>query len=54
MAILMTDCLRTLARAELARELSAASEKTPDLDKKAFLVEFFGRNPGLEDYLRLR
>ncbi len=54
MAILMTDCLRTLARAELARELSAASEKTPDLDRKAFLAEFVGRNPGLEDYLRLR
>jgi hypothetical protein len=54
MAILMIDCLRTLARAELARELAAASEKDPDLDGKAFTAEFFSRNPDLEEYLRLR
>ena len=54
MAILMVDCCRALARAEVARELEAALEKDPDLDKKKFLDDFFGNYPDLRDYLVLQ
>lgn len=54
MAILMVDCCRALARAELARELEAAREKDPDLDKKKFLDDFFATYPDLKDYLLLQ
>jgi hypothetical protein len=54
MAILMVDCCRALVRAELARELDAALEKDPDLDKKKFLDDFFGTYPDLRDYLVLQ
>jgi hypothetical protein len=53
MAILMVDCCRALARAELARELAAAVETNPGLDKKQFADEFLGRYPDLKDYLQL-
>jgi len=54
MAALMVDCCRSLARAELARELGAALEKEPDLDRTKFLDGFFSRYPGLKEYLHLR
>lgn len=54
MAILMVDCCRALARAELARELRAALEKDPELDKKQFLDTFFGTYPDLKEYLLLQ
>jgi hypothetical protein len=54
MAILMVDCCRALVRAELARELDAALENDPDLDKKKFLDDFFGTYPDLRDYLVLQ
>ena len=54
MAILMVDCCRALARAELARELRAAIEKDPGLDKKEFLDTFFGAYPDLKEYLLLQ
>ena len=54
MAILMIDSCRSLARAELARELAAALEQDPELDKKQFLEDFFTRYPNLKEYLRLK
>lgn len=54
MAALMVDCCRSVARAEFARELRAALEKDPNLDKQAFMTNFFGQYPTLEEYLRLQ
>lgn len=54
MAALMIDCCRAVARAELAREMRAALEADPELDKSAYLAEFSARHPGLDRYLRLR
>ncbi len=53
MAVLMVDCCRTLAKAELARELRAALEKDPDLDRKTFTEAFFQRYPDLKGYLQI-
>ncbi|MBM4329173.1 MAG: DUF2889 domain-containing protein [Deltaproteobacteria bacterium] len=53
MAILMVDCCRAVARAELTRELAAALEVDPGLDKKEFVQDFFRRYPELKDYLQL-
>ena len=54
MAILMVDCCRSLARAECARELVAAMESDPNVDKKAFLASFCDRYPQLAGYLRFQ
>lgn len=54
MAILMVDCCRSLARAELAREFRAALQQNPDLDGKQFVAQFCERYPDLKDYLRLQ
>jgi len=54
MAILMVDCCRALARAEFARELTAAREQEPSLDARTFLEDFCGRYPDLAGYLRFR
>ncbi|MCX5861016.1 MAG: DUF2889 domain-containing protein [Desulfomonile sp.] len=54
MAVLMVDCCRTLARAEVARELREAIEKDPGLDKKGFLAQFYEGNPELAEYLKLQ
>ncbi len=54
MAILMVDCCRSLARAELARELTSALQADPDLDRNEFLNRFFAQYPDLKDYLRLQ
>ena len=54
MAILMVDCCRSLARAELARELASALESDPDLDRNKFLDQFYLENPDLKEYLRLQ
>ena len=53
MAILMVDCCRALARAELARELATDLEADPALDKKGLAEDFFRRYPDLKDYLQL-
>ena len=54
MAILMVDCCRSLARAELARDLREAMKQDPDLDLKRFVESFCERYPDLKDYLRLQ
>jgi len=54
MAILMADCCRSVASAELARELSSALDTEPDLDRKQFLEGFYDRYPQLRGYLRLQ
>jgi len=54
MAILMVDCCRSVAAAELARELSSALDKEPDLDRKRFVDSFYDRYPQLKGYLRLQ
>ncbi len=54
MAALIIDCLRTLARAELGRELRHAMDQDPNFDKKSFVDDFFRRQPDLKRYLRLK
>jgi len=54
MAILMIDCCRAVAQAELARELAAAREKDPDLDTGRFVEDFQSRYPTLAGYLRIQ
>ncbi|MBI4965088.1 MAG: DUF2889 domain-containing protein [Desulfomonile tiedjei] len=54
MAVLMVDCCRSVAVAELARELGATLDKEPGLDRKRFLEQFYDRHPSLVDYLRLQ
>ncbi|MFH1112798.1 MAG: DUF2889 domain-containing protein [Pseudomonadota bacterium] len=54
MAVLMVDCCHALARAELARELRAALEENPDLDRKGFVETFLQRHSDLRGYLQLR
>lgn len=54
MAVLMIDCCRAVARAELVRQLRDAREADPDLDKAAFTADFLARHPHLQAYLRLR
>lgn len=51
MAVLMVDCCRALARAELARELRAALEQDPNLNRKEFVTSFLASHPGLNDYI---
>jgi hypothetical protein len=53
MAVLMVDCCRTLARAEIAREYRDTVEKNPGVDRQSFLEEFYERNPLLAVYLKL-
>ena len=53
MAILMVDCLHSLVRAELARELKEALSSNPQVDKKQLLDDFLKRNPDLKSYLRI-
>lgn len=54
MAVLMVDCCRSVAAAELARELGAALDNEPDLDQKQFLDRFYDRYPQLKEYLQLQ
>lgn len=54
MAILMIDCIRSFAGAELARELQTAIEKDPELEKGKFLENFAVDNPELASYLGLK
>ncbi len=54
MAILMVDCLRAVARAELARDLEAALQEDPGLDRKKYAEDFIDRYPDLKGYIKLR
>ncbi len=54
MAILMVDCCRAVAVAELADELARALEEDPELDRQKFLEEFLERHSDLKDYMRLQ
>jgi hypothetical protein len=54
MAVLIADCCRSVATAELARELTAALAHDPGLDRKAFVNDFCSRYPGMSAYLRLQ
>jgi hypothetical protein len=54
MAILMVDCLRAVARAELARDLADALQENPDLDRRKFSDDFLENNPDLKGYIKLR
>ncbi len=53
MAILMVDCCRAVARAELARELRAALEADPSTEPAQVLNAFLERYPDLKGYLRV-
>jgi hypothetical protein len=52
MAVLIGDCCRTVARAELAQELAAALALEPGLDRKTFVQDFGRRYPGIAEYTR--
>jgi hypothetical protein len=52
MAILMVDCCRAVARAELAREIRAAQEGRSGKDPAAVLEDFRCRYPEIKAYLR--
>lgn len=54
MAILMVDCFRALARAEVARELRKALAMDQGLDVRQFLKEFYEANPDLAEYLKMK
>jgi hypothetical protein len=53
MAALMIDCLRSLARSELANNLRSAMESTPNLDKAGFIGDFFKANPDLKGLAKI-
>jgi hypothetical protein len=53
MAILIVDCLHTLVRAELSRELTDSLTQNPQLDRKHFVEDFLKRNPNLSKYLKI-
>ena len=53
MAALMIDCLRSLARSELANNLRSAMESTPNLDKADFIEDFFKANPDLKGLAKI-
>ena len=53
MATLMIDCLRSLARSELANNLRSAMESTPNLDKADFIEDFFKANPDLKGLAKI-
>jgi hypothetical protein len=53
MAILMVDCLRAVARAELARDLTEALQKEPELDRGKFAEDFLAKYPDLLGYIKL-
>ena len=54
MAALMIDCLRSLARSELANSLRCAMESTSDLDKAGFIEDFFKSYPDLKGIAKIR
>lgn len=54
MAVLIADCCRSVATAELTRELAEALTQGPGLDRKAFVQDFCTRYPGMSGYLRLQ
>jgi len=53
MAVLMVDCCRAFAWAELAEDYREALKKEPDLDKALYLQEYSAARPGLAEYLKL-
>ena len=52
MAVLMADCCRAVARAELAREIRTAQDQDPRADPAKVLQDFFSRYPQMDGYLR--
>ncbi len=53
MAALMIDCLRSLARSELANNLRSAMESTPNLDEAGFIEDFFKDHPDLKGLAKI-
>ncbi len=54
MANLILDSCRSIARAEFSRELRAALEENPNLDRKGFMEDFRCRNSELTEFMRLQ
>lgn len=54
MAALMIDCLRSLARSELANNLRSSMETAPNLDKDRFIENFFKDHPDLKGIAKIR
>ncbi|MDR3604505.1 MAG: DUF2889 domain-containing protein [Syntrophaceae bacterium] len=53
MAALMIDCLRSLARSELANNLRSSMESEPNLDKDRFIEDFFKDHPDLKGLAKI-
>ncbi len=53
MAALMIDCLRSLARSELANSLRSAIESASNLDKAGFIEDFFREHPDLKGLAKI-
>jgi hypothetical protein len=54
MAALMIDCLRSLARSELTRDLKTALDSNSDLDRKGFVDDFFRMRPELKGLAKIQ
>lgn len=54
MAILMVDCCRAFAWAELADDYREALRNDPDLDKGRYFREYGATRPDLAEYLKLK
>jgi len=54
MAALMVDCLRSLARSELTRDLKTALDSNPDLDRNGFVDDFFRARPELKGLAKIQ
>ncbi len=53
LAALMIDCLRSLARSELANNLRSAMGSVADLDKGRFIEDFFKDHPDLKGLAKI-
>jgi hypothetical protein len=54
MAALMIDCLRSLARSELTRDLKTALDSNPDLDRNGFVDDFYRERPELKGLAKIQ
>ena len=53
LAILMIDCIRSLVRAEITRELNAAIKSDPNCDRVEMVRKFVSKNPELGAILKI-
>jgi Protein of unknown function (DUF2889) len=54
LAVLVLDCCRSLVRAEFTRELRAAVEQNPEMNRRDFFDDFLVRYSDLTEFVRLQ